>query len=70
MKISLNWLKDYIDIPSSPEELSEILTDIGLEVEGVEEVQSVPGGLAGLVVGEVLTCGKHPNARSTLCHHC
>ncbi len=62
MKISLNWLKDYIDIPSSPEELSEILTDIGLEVEGVEEVQSVPGGLAGLVVGEVLTCGKHPNA--------
>ena len=62
MKISLNWLKDYIDIPSTPDELSEILTDIGLEVEGMEEVQSVPGGLAGLVVGEVQTCGKHPNA--------
>jgi len=62
MKISLNWLKDYIDIPSTPDELSEILTDIGLEVEGMEEVQSVEGGLAGLVVGKVLTCGKHPNA--------
>lgn len=62
MKISLNWLKDYIDIPSTADELSEILTDLGLEVEGMEEVQSVPGGLAGLVVGEVLTCGKHPNA--------
>jgi len=62
MKISLNWLKDYIDIPSTPDELSAILTDLGLEVEGMEEVQSVEGGLAGLIVGEVLTCGKHPNA--------
>jgi len=62
MKISLNWLKEYIDIPSTPEELSEILTSLGLEVEGVDEIESVPGGLVGLVVGEVLTCGKHPNA--------
>ncbi|MCL4115717.1 UNVERIFIED_CONTAM: hypothetical protein GTU68_056547 [Idotea baltica] len=62
MKISLNWLKQYIDIPDTPDRLSEILTGLGLEVEGMEEVQSVPGGLLGLVVGEVLTCDKHPNA--------
>ena len=62
MKISLSWLKDYIDIPSTPMELEGILTSLGLEVEGMEEVQSIPGGLSGLVVGEVKTCGKHPNA--------
>ena len=62
MKISLNWLKHYIDIPSSPQELEEILTGLGLEVEGMEEVQSVPGGLAGLVIGHVTSCEKHPNA--------
>ena len=62
MKISLNWLKQYIDIPDAPDRLSEILTDLGLEVEGIEEVQTVPGGLVGLVVGEVVTCEKHPNA--------
>lgn len=62
MKISLNWLRDYIDIPSSPIELEEILTNLGLEVEGMEEVESIPGGLKGLVVGEVKTCGQHPNA--------
>lgn len=62
MKISYNWLKDYIDLNISPEEVSGILTDIGLEVEGVTHFQSVKGGLKDLVVGEVVTCDKHPNA--------
>ncbi len=62
MKISLNWLKDYLAIDLSPAQVGEILTDIGLEVEGMEEIQSIPGGLAGVVVGEVLECGPHPNA--------
>jgi len=62
MNISYNWLKNYLDIAKSPEELSLILTDIGLEVEAVEKVQPIPGGLDGLVVGEVLTAEQHPNA--------
>ena len=63
MKISLNWLKDYLDLSGkTPEEVSELLTDIGLEVEGMEEVESIPGGLQGLVVGEVKSCERHPNA--------
>ena len=62
MQISYNWLKDYLDIRLDPEQTGKVLTDIGLEVEGLEERQSVPGGLAGLVVGEVLTCERHPNA--------
>ncbi len=62
MKISLNWLRDYIDIKIDPAELSEVLTSLGLEVEGMEEVETIPGGLEGLVVGHVLECGKHPNA--------
>tara|TARA_Y100000385_G_scaffold291633_1_gene370940 strand:- start:6385 stop:8820 length:2436 start_codon:yes stop_codon:yes gene_type:complete len=62
MKVSLNWLKDYIEIDKDPIQLGEILTAIGLEVEGMEEVETVPGGLKGLVVGEVMECGKHPNA--------
>ena len=62
MRISYNWLKNFIDIDKSPEELSLILTDIGLEVESLERVQSIPGGLEGLLVGEVLSCEQHPNA--------
>ena len=62
MKISLNWLKDYVEIPNSPEELSEILTSLGLEVEGMQTIHSVEGGLEGVVVGEVTSCEKHPNA--------
>jgi phenylalanyl-tRNA synthetase beta chain len=62
MKLSYNWLKQYVDIDVSPDELSIILTDVGLEVEGLEKFQSVKGGLEGVVVGEVLTCSKHPNA--------
>ncbi len=62
MKISYNWLKRYTDIGRSPEELSELLTDCGLEVEGLERFQSVKGGLKGVVIGEVMSCEKHPNA--------
>lgn len=62
MNISYNWLKNYINIDKTPQELSLILTDIGLEVELLETVQSIPGGLEGLVVGEVKTCEQHPNA--------
>jgi len=62
MIISYNWLKDFLKTDKSAEELSLILTDIGLEVESVEEVQSIPGGLEGLVIAEVLTCEQHPNA--------
>ncbi|RLD48618.1 MAG: phenylalanine--tRNA ligase subunit beta, partial [Bacteroidetes bacterium] len=62
MKISYNQLKQYIDINIKPEELAEILTDIGLEVEGTEEYESIKGGMEGLVIGEVKTCEKHPNA--------
>ncbi|MCY4781474.1 phenylalanine--tRNA ligase subunit beta [Sphingobacterium sp. UT-1RO-CII-1] len=62
MNISYNWLKNHIDINKTPEELSLILTDIGLEVEMLEKVQAIPGGLEGLVVGEVKSCEQHPNA--------
>ncbi len=62
MKLSLKWIKEYIKFDQSPEEISEILTDIGLEVEGLDEVESIKGGLEGLVIGKVITCGQHPNA--------
>ena len=62
MKISYNWIKDYLKIDLDPHKLSEILTGIGLEVEGMEEWESVRGGLKGIVIGEVLTCKKHPDA--------
>ncbi len=62
MKLSYNWLKQYIDMDIDPQELSHILTDIGLEVEGLEKFQSVKGGLEGIVIGEVLTCERHGNA--------
>jgi phenylalanyl-tRNA synthetase beta chain len=62
MKISYNWLRDYIDTNLSVEELSHLLTDIGLEVEAVEEFESLKGGLKGVVTGEVKTCERHPNA--------
>lgn len=62
MKISYNWLKQFIKTDWTPEQTSELLTDLGLEVEGVEQYQSVKGGLEGVVIGEVLTCEKHPNA--------
>jgi phenylalanyl-tRNA synthetase beta chain len=62
MKLSYNWLKQYINIDLDYKKVAEILTDIGLEVEGIEEFQSVKGGLEGLVIGEVKEKGKHPNA--------
>lgn len=62
MNISYNWLKQYINIDITPDELSKSLTSIGLEVGGVEEVQTIKGGLEGLVLGEVLTCTNHENS--------
>lgn len=62
MKISYNWLKQFLKIDAPSEEVSNILTDLGLEVEMVEKYQSVKGGLEGVVVGHVLTCEKHPDA--------
>lgn len=62
MKISYNWLKDYIDIDISPKEVAEILTQTGLEVAGLEKVDSVKGGMEGLVIGKVITCEKLPSS--------
>jgi len=62
MKISYNWLKEFIDTDKTPEEISTILTGTGLEVESLEKVQPIPGGLEGLVIGYVKECTQHPNA--------
>ena len=62
MKISYNWLKQFIKIDWTPEQTGELLTDLGLEVEGIDTYQSVKGGLEGILVGKVVTCIKHPNA--------
>ena len=62
MKISYNWLKQFINIDWSADATAELLTDLGLEVEGIETFESLKGGLEGVVVGEVLTCEQHSNA--------
>ncbi|HPB03524.1 MAG TPA: hypothetical protein PLH00_01590, partial [Bacteroidaceae bacterium] len=62
MNISYKWLKEYVDFDLTADEVAAALTSIGLEVGGVEEVQSVKGGLKNIVIGEVLTCVKHPNS--------
>ncbi len=62
MNISYNWLKKYLDFDLTPEETSAALTSIGLETGGIEEVQTIKGGLEGLVIGKVLTCVDHPNS--------
>ena len=62
MKISYNWLQQFLQLDWSPEKTGELLTDLGLEVEGIELKESIKGSLEGVVVGEVLTCKKHPNA--------
>ena len=62
MKISNNWLKDYIKTDLKSEKIGEFLTDIGLEVEGIDQFESIRGSLEGIIVGKVLTCEKHPNA--------
>lgn len=62
MKISYNWIKQFLTIDWPAEKTGEVLTDLGLEVEGLEYFINIPGGLKGIVVGEVLTCKQHPNA--------
>ena len=62
MKVAYSWLKDHINFDENAEEISAKLTASGLEVEGIEETETIKGGLKGVVVGEVLTCEKHPNA--------
>ena len=62
MKISYNWLKQFNKTDWSPEQTGNLLTDLGLEVEGIEPFESVKGSLEGVVIGEILTCKKHPNA--------
>src|ERR1700712_1117211 len=62
MKISWNWLNDYVSIPATVEETGKMLTATGLEVESIESKETIKGGLKGLVIGEVKTCSKHPNA--------
>lgn len=62
MNISYNWLKEYVDFDLTAEEVAAALTSIGLETGSVEEVQTVKGGLEGLVVGHVLTCTEHPDS--------
>lgn len=62
MNISYSWLKDYINLELSPAQVAETLTQLGLETGGIEEVESVKGGLKGIVIGEVVTCQKHPNS--------
>ncbi len=62
MRISYNWLKQFIKLDSSAEETAAVLTDLGLEVEGIDTFESIKGGLKGIVVGEVKTCIQHPDA--------
>ncbi len=62
MNISYNWLKRYIDFNLSPKELAAVFTSVGLECDTVEEVESIRGGLKGVVIGKVLTCEEHPNS--------
>ncbi|MFR9602272.1 MAG: phenylalanine--tRNA ligase subunit beta [Rikenellaceae bacterium] len=62
MNISYNWLKSYLDCDLSAEEISTVLTEIGLEVEGFEKIETIKGGLAGVVIGDVLTCEAHPDS--------
>ncbi|MBY0543767.1 MAG: phenylalanine--tRNA ligase subunit beta, partial [Sphingobacteriaceae bacterium] len=62
MKISYSWLKQFIKTDKTPQEISLVLTDIGLEVESLEKVQPIVGGLEGLVIGHVVSCEQHPNA--------
>ena len=62
MKISYNWLREYVNSSLTPSEAEKILSSIGLEVESMESVEEIPGSLDGVVVGEVVECGKHPDA--------
>ena len=62
MKISYNWLKDYLECELTPEALTEALTSIGLEVDSLEQVEEIPGGLKGVIVAEVVECVEHPDS--------
>ena len=62
MKLSCNWLKDYLECDLTPEQISEAMTSIGIEVDSVETTEEIPGGLEGVVVAEVLTCEAHPDS--------
>lgn len=62
MQVSLNWIKQYVETDLSAQEIADILTNIGLEEEGITPFETIKGGLKGLLIGEVLTCVKHPNA--------
>ncbi len=62
MKISYNWLKTYINLPLTPDELGDTLTDLGLEVEGIEEIGGLISGYAGILTGHVIECDRHPDA--------
>ncbi len=62
MNISFNWLSEFLKHDLNIDDISEILTDIGLEVEGITNYQEIEGGLKGLVVGKIISCDKHPNA--------
>ena len=62
MNISYKWLKQYVNLPLSAHEVADALTSIGLETGSVEEVESIRGGLKGIVIGKVLTCVEHPNS--------
>ena len=62
MKLSYNWLKDYLEFDLTPQQIADAMTDIGIEVDSVEEQEEIPGGLAGVVVAEVLECVAHPDS--------
>ena len=62
MKISYNWLKDYLECDLAPEAVAKALTSIGLEVDALEEIEEIPGGLAGVIVAEVVECVEHPDS--------
>ena len=62
MKISHNWLRQFIKIDIPVDEISILLTNLGLEVENIETYESIKGGLKGVVVGKIISCSKHPNA--------
>ena len=62
MNVSYKWLKEYVDFDLTPQEVADALTSCGLEVDALEEVQSIKGGLKGLYVGKVVTCEMHPNS--------
>ena len=62
MKISYKWLKEYVDFDLTPQETADALTSTGLEVDALDEVEAIKGGLKGLFVGKVLTCEPHPKS--------